>query len=107
MFQCLFYHIVLCFCFQIQGGEFDKNYVLSSRVRTGRCIRGLSLPPVCSRAERREVERVVVDALNGLDGELKGKYYPLGKMTEEEQNRLIDVSRDISHSVFTSHCFTR
>ena len=79
--------------FQIQGGEFDKNYVLSSRVRTGRCIRGLSLPPVCSRAERREVERVVVDALNGLDGELKGKYYPLGKMTDEEQNRLIDVRK--------------
>ena len=46
---------------------------------------------MCSRAERREVERVVVDALNGLEGELKGKYYPLGKMTDEEQNRLIDV----------------
>lgn len=37
---------------------FDENYVLSSRVRTGRSIRGLSLPPGCTRAERREVEKV-------------------------------------------------
>ena len=43
---------------KIRGGEFDPKYVLSSRVRTGRSIRGLSLPPVCNRAERRMVERV-------------------------------------------------
>lgn len=43
---------------QIKGGVFDENYVLSSRVRTGRSIRGLSLPPGCTRAERREVEKV-------------------------------------------------
>ena len=60
-------------------------------MRTGRCIRGLSLPPTCSRAERREVERVVVDALNGLKGDLKGHYYPLNGMTEAEQDQLIDV----------------
>ena len=66
--------------------------MLSSRVRTGRSIRGLSLPPACSRAERREVERVVVDALDNLQGEFKGKYYPLSKMTDEEQDKLIDVS---------------
>ncbi|KFP68277.1 hypothetical protein N322_09368, partial [Cariama cristata] len=37
---------------KIKFGHFDERYVLSSRVRTGRSIRGLSLPPV-SRAERR------------------------------------------------------
>lgn len=71
---------------------FDENYVLSSRVRTGRSIRGLSLPPACSRAERREVERVVVTALAGLKGDLAGRYYGLGDMTEKEQQQLIDVS---------------
>lgn len=71
---------------------FDENYVLSSRVRTGRSIRGLSLPPACSRAERREVERVVVTALAGLKGDLAGRYYSLGDMTEKEQQQLIDVS---------------
>jgi len=75
---------------KITGGEFDEKYVLSSRVRTGRSIKGISLPPHCSRGERRLVEKVVTDALGGLSGEFKGKYYPLSKMTEKEQNQLID-----------------
>ena len=37
---------------------FDENYVLSSRVRTGRSIRGYALPPWCTRAERRQVEKL-------------------------------------------------
>ncbi|KAG7247738.1 hypothetical protein CRUP_023404, partial [Coryphaenoides rupestris] len=76
----------------ITNAVFDEKYVLSSRVRTGRSIRGLSLPPACSRSERREVERVVVTALGGLKGELAGRYYSLGDMTEQEQQQLIDVS---------------
>lgn len=71
---------------------FDERYVLSSRVRTGRSIRGLSLPPACTRSERREVERVVVTALSGLKGDLGGRYYSLGEMTDREQQHLIDVS---------------
>jgi len=75
---------------KIRGGQLDSKYVLSSRVRTGRSIRGLTLPPICSRAERREVERVVTDALSNLKGELAGKYYPLSKMTDAEQTQLIE-----------------
>ena len=57
----------------LKGGDnLDSNYVLSSRVRTGRSIRGYGLPPHCSRAERRAVEKVVTDALNSLSGEFKG-----------------------------------
>lgn len=77
---------------QITSGMFDERYVLSTRVRTGRSIRGLSLPPACSRSERREVERVVVTALSGLKGDLTGRYYSLGEMSEREQQQLIDVS---------------
>ncbi|XP_043095560.1 creatine kinase S-type, mitochondrial [Puntigrus tetrazona] len=75
---------------KITSGMFDEKYVLSSRVRTGRSIRGLSLPPACSRAERREVERVTVQALSGLKDDLAGKYYSLTEMTEQEQQQLID-----------------
>ncbi|XP_042198833.1 creatine kinase U-type, mitochondrial isoform X1 [Callorhinchus milii] len=75
---------------KIKQGMFDEKYVLSSRVRTGRSIRGLSMPPACSRAERREVERVVTDALSGLKGDLTGKYYKLSNMTDKEQQQLID-----------------
>ena len=53
---------------KLKGGNLDDKYVLSSRVRTGRSIRGFSLPPHCSRGERREVERIVNDALEGLKG---------------------------------------
>merc|ERR1719456_1996564 len=53
------------------------KYVLSTRVRTGRSIRGMRLPPVCAKSERREVERVMTKALLGMEGELKGDYYPL------------------------------
>lgn len=77
---------------QITHGQFDERYVLSSRVRTGRSIRGLSLPPACSRAERREVENVAITALEGLKGDLAGRYYKLSEMTEQDQQRLIDVS---------------
>ncbi|NWW32382.1 KCRU kinase, partial [Panurus biarmicus] len=77
-------------CTKIKFGQFDERYVLSSRVRTGRSIRGLSLPPACTRAERREVEKVTVDALSGLTGELAGRYYRLSEMTEKEQQQLID-----------------
>uniref|UniRef100_A0A8C8RYT0 Creatine kinase U-type, mitochondrial n=1 Tax=Pelusios castaneus TaxID=367368 RepID=A0A8C8RYT0_9SAUR len=75
---------------KIKSGYFDERYVLSSRVRTGRSIRGLSLPPACTRAERREVEKVTVDALSGLTGDLAGRYYRLSEMTEKEQQQLID-----------------
>lgn len=79
-------------CPQITHGQFDERYVLSSRVRTGRSIRGLSLPPACSRAERREVENVAITALEGLKGDLAGRYYRLSEMTERDQQQLIDVS---------------
>ncbi|XP_037675558.1 creatine kinase M-type isoform X2 [Choloepus didactylus] len=72
------------------GDDLDPNYVLSSRVRTGRSIKGYALPPHCSRGERRAVEKLSVDALNSLTGEFKGKYYPLKSMTEKEQQQLID-----------------
>uniref|UniRef100_A0A8C5X3S8 Creatine kinase S-type, mitochondrial n=1 Tax=Malurus cyaneus samueli TaxID=2593467 RepID=A0A8C5X3S8_9PASS len=75
---------------KIIHGQFDERYVLSSRVRTGRSIRGLSLPPACTRAERREVENVVVTALAGLKGDLSGKYYSLTNMSEKDQQQLID-----------------
>merc|ERR1719353_1378958 len=74
------------------------KYVISTRVRTGRSIRGLRLPPCCAKSERREVERVMAKALLGLEGELKGDYYPLaysqsyvpkpGGMSMEEEEKM-------------------
>lgn len=43
------------------GDDLDSNYVLSSRVRTGRSVRGFCLPPHCSRGERRAVEKLSIE----------------------------------------------
>jgi len=53
------------------------DIVLTSRVRTGRSIRGFKLPPSCSFEERRKLEEVVVGALMNLKGDLAGDYFPL------------------------------
>ena len=53
------------------------KYVLTTRCRTGRSVRGTRLPPCTTFEERRELERVIVKGLMGLTGELKGDYYPL------------------------------
>merc|ERR1719359_1499890 len=54
-----------------------NKYVLTSRVRTGRSVRGFKLPPVISFEDRRRLEDVVVKALCGMEGDLKGDYFPL------------------------------
>jgi len=74
----------------LEGGIFDENFVRSSRVRTGRSIRGLGLPTHCTRAERREVERVLSAAAAKLTGDLKGTYQSLKDMTDEAIEKLID-----------------
>lgn len=75
---------------KIRSGSFDEKYVLSSRVRTGQSIRRLSVPPACTPAKRREVERVVVDGLGGRKGDLAGRYRRLSEMTEAGQQQFID-----------------
>ncbi|XP_013930180.1 PREDICTED: creatine kinase M-type-like [Thamnophis sirtalis] len=61
------------------GDDLDPNYVLSSRVRTGRSIKGYTLPPHCSRAERRAIEKLSIkgqDALAAVPGDLPGRACP-------------------------------
>ncbi|OAF69863.1 hypothetical protein A3Q56_02402 [Intoshia linei] len=69
--------------------KLDEEYVVSCRVRTGRSIKGIPLPPSMNRYERRKVETIVSEAVKTLDGEFEGKYYPLMDMNEEDQNQLI------------------
>lgn len=74
----------------LQNGQLNEKYVRSSRVRTGRSIRGLGLPTHCTRAERREVEKILSEACAKLEGDLAGAYEPLKDMTDERQESLID-----------------
>lgn len=72
-----------------QTEKFDQ-YVISTRIRAGRSIRGLPLPPGTNRAQRRKVEKLLRNALTRMAGSMAGKYYPLGGMTAEEEQQLID-----------------
>merc|ERR1719305_120293 len=53
------------------------KYVLTTRVRTGRSVRGFRLPPTIAFEERRRLEALVVKALLNMKGDLKGDYFPL------------------------------
>ena len=53
------------------------KYVLTTRCRTGRSVRGFPLPPSISFQQRRDLESIVVQGLNKLEGELKGEYFGL------------------------------
>jgi len=53
------------------------KYVSTSRCRTGRSIKGTTLPPCNTFEMRRQIEKDVVKGLYKLDGELKGEYFGL------------------------------
>lgn len=74
----------------LTNAKFDEKFVRSSRVRTGRSIRGIAMPTYCTRAERREVERILSTACSKLEGDLAGKYLSLKDMKDEEIEQLID-----------------
>merc|ERR1719272_2750027 len=73
----------------------DASYVLSTRIRTGRSISGFPLPPSISADQRKELEGIVVKALMGLEGSLKGDYYPLaGSITYKAKPGGIDKATE-------------
>jgi len=55
----------------------ECKYVLTTRVRTGRSIRGFKLPPTISFEERRTLEALAVKGLLNMKGDLEGDYFPL------------------------------
>merc|ERR1711988_155403 len=64
---------------QLSDTDIDPagKYVLTTRVRTGRSVKGFKLPPVISFQERRDLEALCVKGLMSMEGDLKGDYFPL------------------------------
>ncbi|XP_067008824.1 arginine kinase isoform X1 [Anabrus simplex] len=73
-------------------GNLDPNgeYIISTRVRCGRSMQGYPFNPCLTEAQYKEMEEKVSSTLSGLEGELKGQFYPLTGMTKETQQKLID-----------------
>merc|ERR1712070_272087 len=55
----------------------ELKYVLTTRIRTGRSVKGFKLPPLIGFQERRDLEALCVKGLMSMKGDLKGDYFPL------------------------------
>ncbi|XP_014237693.1 arginine kinase isoform X1 [Trichogramma pretiosum] len=73
-------------------GNLDPTgeYIVSTRVRCGRSMEGYPFNPCLTEAQYKEMEEKVSGTLSGLEGELKGTFYPLTGMSKETQQQLID-----------------
>jgi len=70
-----------------QETTFNK-YVASTRIRAARNIRGHALPSGSTKESAAAVEEILKKTFEGLDGDLKGTYYPLGGMAPEVETDL-------------------
>ncbi|XP_076262392.1 arginine kinase 1 isoform X2 [Rhynchophorus ferrugineus] len=73
-------------------GNLDPTgeYVVSTRVRCGRSMEGYPFNPCLTEEQYKEMEQKVSTTLSGLEGELKGTFYPLTGMSKDVQQKLID-----------------
>lgn len=73
-------------------GDLDPTgeFVVSTRVRCGRSMEGYPFNPCLTEAQYKEMEQKVSTTLAGLEGELKGKFFPLTGMDKATQQQLID-----------------
>lgn len=68
--------------------SFNKA-VVSTRIRAARSLRGHCLPSNTTKEDRLAVEKKLRDIFeNKFTDDLKGTYYPLGKLTEEQTKEL-------------------
>jgi arginine kinase len=70
--------------------EEDAKMIKSTRIRVGRNLAAYPLGPGISKEQRKEVEKLVTDALSKFDDDLKGTYYSLETMSEADQKQLIE-----------------
>ncbi len=73
----------------ISNPDIDGKYIISTRIRVGRNLANMPLGTCISKEQRLEVEKLVSSTLEGLNGNLAGKYYPLEGMSEKDRLSLI------------------
>lgn len=67
----------------------EDAMIKSTRIRVARNLADFPLGTSITREQRLAVEAKVTQALATFDGELKGRYYSLGSMTDAERKQLI------------------
>jgi creatine kinase len=76
--------------FSDEQKETFNTYVVSTRIRAARNVSGFSLPAGATAEDRAGVEAVLQQTFGGLEGELAGTYYELGKLTDEQRDFLLE-----------------
>jgi hypothetical protein len=69
--------------------EDEAAMINSTRIRVARNLAAYPLGTCVSRQQRKDIENLVVSALNEFTGDLKGKYYSLEFMSDAEKKQLI------------------
>lgn len=75
----------------------EDAMVVSTRIRVSRNLASFPLGTQVNRDERREIEKLIIASLTNLTGTLKGKYYSLSTMSDEERHQLVE-----DHFLFTN-----
>ena len=79
-------------------GTIDPNApVHSTRIRVGRSFNGFGLSPGITKQQRLDLEKLLKSALESMEGDLKGSYFPLLGMEEKIRQQLVD-----DHFLFVS-----
>lgn len=68
--------------------ELFNKYVKSTRIRAARNISGYALPAGSSAEDRKGVRDTLEKAFAKFEGDLKGTFYDLGSLTDEQSNFL-------------------
>ncbi|XP_030758165.1 arginine kinase-like [Sitophilus oryzae] len=73
-------------------GNLDPTgqFVVSTRVRCCRTLKGFPLNPCMTEDHYKEIENLMQPTFSNLSGELKGTYNPLVGMPKDVQQKLID-----------------
>lgn len=73
-------------------GDLDPEgkFVVSTRVRVARSHKGMPFPPAAKKEDFEKMEKLAVEGLSTLTGELAGTYYPLNGMDKATQNKMIE-----------------
>ncbi len=66
----------------------EKMYIISSRVRIARSLRGFGFTNHIDLKSRKALEKMIVNAVLKLQGDLKGQYHSFESLTNEKKQQL-------------------
>lgn len=67
-----------------------NEFVVSTRIRAARNVSGYALPAGTDDEDRKRVREVLCGAFDKFEGELAGKFYDLGTLSDEDRNMLLE-----------------